>query len=556
MPFEETRRSASGDPEIEPTVPDREMPTPRQIEPGDVIADKYIVDRTIGMGGMAQVVVARHRQLGKLVAIKLVHPSTLDDDETIQRFKREALTTASLLGEHIVRVHDVGETDEGVPYMIMDYLEGQDLRSILLERGVLPIADVFGYGMQACEAFAEAHDAGIIHRDIKPANLFLANVPGKKPSIRVLDFGVAKGRVGTSFASKITMVGSAVGTPRFMAPEQLDEASEIDGRTDVWGLGATLYQLATGKPPFDGKGFTMLARGILREEPIAPEALRPEIGRALSHVILRCLRKRPSERFANMRDLSAALQQAMETSGLRVIPAGLPQWVTAPIAEVPPATVADVAPETIDILSGPPMAIGRVPAPAGQAGTLPLTAAVSPAIPVTTLAMLASPRHDARRSEPPGSGVAVGLATMHSAAAYAPMPRATATQAAKSGRSWQVAILAGALVGALVLFLGAVKVVRDRHDRALKAGHAPSALPIATPAPAESGTREMTAPPGVAPAGPALVVTPPSGTATVGLAPSGTPAAGGLRRDPSTPTTRPKPKAAPSASARDMYDQL
>jgi serine/threonine-protein kinase len=193
----------------------------------------------------------------------------------------------------------------------MEHLEGRDLGAIQLERGALPVDEVIEYSCQACEALAEAHDAGIIHRDLKPSNLFLATSPSGKKGIRVLDFGVAKDQKGEAKpgAFKLTTDGTILGTPRFMAPEQLMSEDTVDARSDIWGLGASMYRLVTGEYAFNGVNFGALTAAITSGPmPRAPSEIRPHVPPALSAAIMRCLSRDPARRFASMRELADALR--------------------------------------------------------------------------------------------------------------------------------------------------------------------------------------------------------------------------------------------------------
>src|SRR6185503_9145429 len=167
-------------------------PMPAQIGPGTILAGKYRVDKVIGEGGMGIVVAARHTQLDQRVAVKFMRTEALGQGDGIDRFLRGARAAARLEGEHVVRVTDIGTLDDGAPYIVMEYLDGRDLGTVLAERGKLPPAEAGGYVLEACEAMAEAHAQGIVHRDLKPENLFLVRRPGRRPLIKVLDFGISK----------------------------------------------------------------------------------------------------------------------------------------------------------------------------------------------------------------------------------------------------------------------------------------------------------------------------------------------------------------------------
>ena len=218
---------------------------PVPVSPGDVVAGKYRVERIIGAGGMGVVVAARHLQLDQTVALKFMTHRTPAGDE---RFSREARAAARLKSEHAAKVHDVGALDNGTPYMVMEYLEGNDLHALLSAEGALPIDLAVGYVMQACEAIGEAHAHGIVHRDLKPHNLFLTTGVGGRPKIKVLDFGISKTQ---DDETTLTRSSDIIGTPVYMAPEQLRSSKDVDARADIWALGAMLYELVTGRLPFE-----------------------------------------------------------------------------------------------------------------------------------------------------------------------------------------------------------------------------------------------------------------------------------------------------------------
>jgi serine/threonine-protein kinase len=274
--------------------------------PGTRIADKYVVERVIGVGGMAVVVAARHVHLEQRVAIKLLLPDHARDAQTVARFLREGQVAARIRSEHVVRVHDVGMLDGQRPYMVLELLEGRDLGEIVAA-GRLPVPLAVDYVLQASEAVAEAHALGIVHRDLKPSNLFLNRGPDGAESVKVLDFGISKvadgGAVGDA---KLTKTGALLGTPAYMAPEQL-RGRDVDPRTDVWGLGSILYELCSGACPFGGETMTALAAAILTDAPPQLRYLRPDAPAELDAVIERCLHKRPEDRYPSLAEMAAAL---------------------------------------------------------------------------------------------------------------------------------------------------------------------------------------------------------------------------------------------------------
>ncbi|AUX40020.1 protein kinase [Sorangium cellulosum] len=275
---------------------------------GDVIAGKYRVDGMLGKGAMGMVVAADHLFLPQRVAIKLLLGDGEQNPGLVQRFFREARAVVRLKNEHVVRVLDFGQLDSGVPYIVMEFLEGEDLAQMLRVRHQLGVAEAADYILQACVGMAEAHVAGIVHRDLKPANLFLATGPGGSQLIKVLDFGISKELPGSeSSGVSLTQTRELLGSPIYMPPEQMRSARSVDARSDVWALGAILYRLLTGRPPFEGNLLPELVLQVASTDPPPPSALRREIPPGLEAVILRCLQKDPAQRPPTVADLALAL---------------------------------------------------------------------------------------------------------------------------------------------------------------------------------------------------------------------------------------------------------
>ncbi len=271
-------------------------------ERGTVIAQKYWVERVLGEGGMGVVVAATHLQLGQRVALKFLRPGSTPDGAAVQRFLREARAAVRLRSEHVCRVVDVGSVDGGDPYIVMEHLEGDDLSAVLKREGAFAVERAVDYVLQACLALAEAHVAGIIHRDLKPSNLFLTRRPDGTALIKVMDFGIAKTR--GRMDARATDPSAIMGSPQYMAPEQLRAARDVDARADVWSLGVVVFELVTRRRPFDAETLGEIAAKVTNDPPLPLPLTLP---RGFPEVILRCLEKQPSRRFASVGALATAL---------------------------------------------------------------------------------------------------------------------------------------------------------------------------------------------------------------------------------------------------------
>ncbi|MBS2013989.1 MAG: serine/threonine protein kinase [Deltaproteobacteria bacterium] len=277
---------------------------------GTVIAGKYQIVRVLGEGGMGIVYEATHLRLRQRVAVKMLLPSMLDHTIVVSRFEREARSAGQLRSRHVARVMDVDQMPDGLPYMVMEYLEGHDLQLELERRGHLPYEEVVDYVLQACAGMMEAHGLGIVHRDLKPSNLFLA-VDGDMRVVKVLDFGISK--VQSEGDAKLTSAESVMGTAMYMSPEQVRSSGTVDARSDVWSLGVILFELLTGRPPWIGTA-TQVAAAIVSEDP-------PDL-RGLCHapielmgIVTRALQRNPDARFGSVKDLAMALAPLAPAGG-------------------------------------------------------------------------------------------------------------------------------------------------------------------------------------------------------------------------------------------------
>jgi hypothetical protein len=273
------------------------------VKAGDILAGKYRVDRVLGIGGMGVVVAAHHIQLDEHVAIKFLLPQALANAEAVARFDREARAAVKIKSEHVARVIDVGKLENGAPYMVMEYLEGRDLSAWLTERGPLPVEQAVEFVLQACEAIAEAHAMGIVHRDLKPANLYCIRRPDGALSVKVLDFGISKSTSGAG-AMSMTRTHTVMGSPLYMSPEQMESSKGVDARADIWALGVILFELVTGRVPFEGEAITELVLKIVTAAPPILLGAMPGVPPGLDPIIHKCLEKKRENRYASVSELA------------------------------------------------------------------------------------------------------------------------------------------------------------------------------------------------------------------------------------------------------------
>jgi serine/threonine-protein kinase len=288
------------------TKPPEETKPPLTV--GDVIADKYRVDEIVGQGAMGYVFAAEHTHLGHRVALKVLRAGALEHRESVERFLREGRIVARIQSEHVARVSDVGTLKSGVPYLVMEFLEGSDLSKILKARGEpLSLADTVDFTLQVCEALAHAHVLGVVHRDLKPANLYVTQRLDGTPLLKVLDFGISKASTYGDGQDELTMTAALMGTPRYMSPEQIHDSRLVDSRTDIWALGTIIYEMLTLERCFQAPSVAMTCVKILQQDPPALSQLRPDLPPQVEEVIARCLRKEPTERWSNVGELAEAI---------------------------------------------------------------------------------------------------------------------------------------------------------------------------------------------------------------------------------------------------------
>jgi serine/threonine-protein kinase len=258
---------------------------------------------------MGFVVAAWHLELDQPVALKLLNADVFEQGEAAARFRREVRAAARIKSEHVCRVIDVGALDGGAPYMVMELLDGNNLEEELQRRGTLPLPEAVGYMLEAVEALAEAHASGIVHRDLKPANLFIARRADRSRLLKVLDFGISKSMVDSHGPGdmSLTKTGVIIGSPLYMSPEQMRSTKDADTLSDIWALGAILFQLVTGRPPYEGETIPELCAKLFTEDAPPPSTVRTGLPSGLDVVLHRALARDPTRRFQSVAELGAAL---------------------------------------------------------------------------------------------------------------------------------------------------------------------------------------------------------------------------------------------------------
>jgi len=279
------------------------------VREGDVLVDRYRVKQRIGKGGMGEVFLAEHVAIGRPVAIKILLANLHEKPDLAKRFLQEARTASKLRHPNVVDIIDFGHADPKTPFFVMEYLDGQDLKSVVKAEKVLPWARARDIALQICAGLGVAHAQGFIHRDLKPDNVYLIRDENGREHVKILDFGIAK--IISDEAHDATQTGVLLGTPEYMSPEQAED-KVLDARSDIYALGVILYRMVVGRVPFQSKAFmTVLAKHI-QEKPMPPREAAPEseITAAQEAVILRCLAKTPEERYQSAEELAAALRAA------------------------------------------------------------------------------------------------------------------------------------------------------------------------------------------------------------------------------------------------------
>ncbi len=295
-----------------PVATDRTMtappsPPPRPMSagallPGDVLANRYRIQRLLGKGGMGAVYLAHDEVLGDVVALKVISSAwAADESAMVERFKREAAAARKVSSPNVIRIHDLGEARPGLLYLSMEYVQGRTLADVIGARGLVPVADCVDILGQICTGLAAAHDAGVIHRDLKPGNVLV----GERNAVKIIDFGLAK----ATAAEGMTATGMLMGTPYYMSPEQV-RGRRVDAASDIYSLGALAYHLVTGRPPFSGENAIAVGFAHLSEMPPPARQIRPEIPAELDQTITRALAKEPADRPHSAAEFKSAMTGA------------------------------------------------------------------------------------------------------------------------------------------------------------------------------------------------------------------------------------------------------
>jgi serine/threonine-protein kinase len=277
-------------------------------EIGSILDGKYEIARLVGEGGMGSVYEAKHLLIGRRLAIKFLHPQYATSEEVTTRFHREAQAAAKIGHENIIEVTDMGTAEDGSPYIVMEYLEGVDAKVLIENENILSFKRAAHIMVQALSALHAAHQVGIIHRDLKPENVFLIEKGLNPDYVKLLDFGISKFRaLETDGAKGLTQTGTVLGTPHYMSPEQARGEQDLSLRSDIYAMGVILYQMLTGKLPFDAPNYNALLIKILTEDPVPPEELNPNLPQELADTIKTAMARDPNERFSDCLTFRARL---------------------------------------------------------------------------------------------------------------------------------------------------------------------------------------------------------------------------------------------------------
>jgi serine/threonine-protein kinase len=322
---------------------DSELPT----SPGAIIAGKYRVEAVIGEGGMGAIIRAKHIALNRDVAIKLMRSEITGVHKASERFLREARATANIESDYVAHVSDIDVLPSGIPFIVMEFLDGVDLATHVAAKRQREVTESVDWILQTLSGLAAAHEIGIVHRDLKPTNLFLAKRVDGSRRIKVLDFGVSKVLDDSDFSREghndglTTTSNFVVGTPRYMAPEQITAPRDVDERADLWAVGLILYEFLVGAHPFDGNTPGAIMGHVLATPILPLDAVRSDVPLELAKVVERCLQRDRTKRYESAHDLLKALA-----------PFGSPRLAASLIAALPPPSIRAPAPQAPFVAGG------------------------------------------------------------------------------------------------------------------------------------------------------------------------------------------------------------
>ena len=286
-----------------------QAPDPLERLVGTTAGGKYRIERLIGRGGMGAVFLATNVAIGKRVALKFLEATAADNPDAARRFQREAEAASLVESEHIVHVFDSGVNEDGLPFLVMELLEGEDLRARLRREEKLPIADARAIATQVLRALARAHAAGIVHRDLKPDNLFLCRREDASLHVKIVDFGISKLDRATK-RERLTRRGTVLGSAYYVSPEQAQASDSVDRRSDFFSLGAILFETLTGRPPHLGPTLESVLVAVCTQDAVDVRTLRTDVPEDLAHVVARALARDPDARFDDAAEFLAALTEA------------------------------------------------------------------------------------------------------------------------------------------------------------------------------------------------------------------------------------------------------
>ncbi|HVV16389.1 MAG TPA: protein kinase [Polyangia bacterium] len=366
---------------------------PASTGPGEILGGKYRLVRVIGEGAMGRVYEAQHAIVGRRFAVKVLQAELAREPALLERFHREARAAGALESENLASIVDFGHTGDGLPYIVMELLVGEDLSKLIEREGPLPVARVVALGVQTCRGLAAAHNAGIVHRDLKPANLFVTRRGDGSDLVKILDFGIAKlESAAEAQLLNLTRTGSTMGTPLYMSPEQARGEKELDHRADIYATAVILYEALSGRMPHQGDSYNALLHHILTQPAPPLTALRPDVPAAVAEAIHAALSPNRDERPQSAMELARALSgYAADVTPpyLRRSPTAVMPAATTMLLQAEPAPEPEARPRPADTVKPAPRR--RWPVSVAVGGAVSLAALLAILIAVLTPARQPSP---------------------------------------------------------------------------------------------------------------------------------------------------------------------